>query len=244
MRTTRRIMVLVMASVLFVAIAAVPASAGNEGTLLSRINASRAAAGLSPVEIYWDLTDNARAHTSAMINKGSIYHNPNLGGVTGVWHALGENVGVGFDANQLHDAFMASSGHRANILGNYNYVGIGAQAGADGLVWATVIFMRADPGLNGGPTTTTTVPPTTTTTTIAPPTTTTHPPRVTTTTVDTPLTSTTTAPNTPAASQPTSEVEVEAEAEPEPETESSPEPLPTETPIEGYGRPAGPAYAV
>ncbi|MGI9585549.1 MAG: CAP domain-containing protein, partial [Acidimicrobiia bacterium] len=63
-----------MASVLFVAMAAVPASAGNEGTLLSRINASRAAAGKPPVEVYWDLTDDARAHTSAMIANGSIYH--------------------------------------------------------------------------------------------------------------------------------------------------------------------------
>jgi hypothetical protein len=237
MRTTHRIMLLVMASVLFVAIAAVPVSAGNEGTLLSRINASRAAAGLAPVEVYWDLTDDARAHTTAMINKGSIYHNPNLSGVTSVWHALGENVGVGFDANQLHDAFMASSGHRANILGNYNYVGIGAQAGADGLIWATIIFMRADPGLNGGPATTTTVPPTTTTT--APPTTTTQAPVVTTTTVGTPVTPATTTPatttpSTPLAPAPTSETD----------GNSSSEPAPADAPIEGYGRPAGPAYAV
>ena len=147
-----------------------PAHAGPAGTLLSRINNSRAAAGLAPVETYFDLTDDARAHSARMMDRGEIYHNTNLGGVTGVWQALGENVGVGWDINALHDGFMNSSGHRANILGNYNYVGIGVKQDDDGAYWVTVIFMRAEPGLNGGgeETTTTTAPPTTTTTTPPP----------------------------------------------------------------------------
>ena len=172
MRASRRILVVVAATVVMIAAFAVPALAGAEGTLLSRINNSRANAGLPPVERYWDLTDDARAHTEAMISAGHIYHNPGLSGVTGVWQALGENVGVGIDANSLHDAFMASSSHRSNILGDFNYVGIGATTDADGLVWATVVFMKAAPGLNGGGETTTTVAPTTTTT-VAPTTTTT-----------------------------------------------------------------------
>lgn len=163
-RFTHRILILVAAISVLMAVLAVPAMASPAGTFFSRINNSRANAGLPPVERYWDLTDDARAHTDAMIEAGGIFHSSNLSSVTGVWEALGENVGVGGDANSLHDAFMASSGHRANILGNYNYVGIGAKVDEDGLLWVTVIFMRAAPGLNGDTTTTTAAPTTTTTT--------------------------------------------------------------------------------
>lgn len=176
MRTHHRILILLAAVTVLVASFAIPAQAGASGTLLSRINASRAAAGKAPLETYWDLTDDANGHTSRMVSEGRVYHNPSLSSVTGVWQALGENVGVGLDANQLHDDFMASAGHRANILGDYNYVGIGTAVDENGLIWATVIFMRAEPGLNGGgeTTTTTTAPvssPPTTTTTVAPTTT-------------------------------------------------------------------------
>jgi hypothetical protein len=148
---------------------AAPAHAGPEGTLVSRINSSRAAAGLPPVETYWDLTDDARAHSARMAAEGRIFHNSALASVTGVWQALGENVGVGWDPNELHDSFMSSGPHRANVLGDYNYVGVGVKTDDDGAIWATVIFMRAAPGLNGGSTTTTAPPTTTTTTTTTPP---------------------------------------------------------------------------
>ena len=168
MRTIRRLLTIAVATIIMVSAFAVPAFAGPEGTLLARINNSRANAGLAPVEMYWDLTDDARAHSGAMMQAGYIYHNPALSGVTGVWEKLGENVGVGLDANSLHDAFMASSGHRANILGDYNYVGVGTKTSDDGLLWVTVIFMKAAPGLNGGGSTTTTTVAPTTTTTVAP----------------------------------------------------------------------------
>jgi hypothetical protein len=75
---------------------------------------------------------------------------------------------------------MNSSGHRANILGDYNYVGVGVASDGD-VLWVTVIFMRkgAAPEPTTTTTTTTAAPATTTTTTtIAAPdaTTTTNPP--------------------------------------------------------------------
>ncbi|GMQ98913.1 MAG: hypothetical protein BMS9Abin17_1447 [Acidimicrobiia bacterium] len=168
MRTMNRIVTLTAIATVFVAAFATPAFAGAEGQFVSKINASRAAAGKAPLEVYWDLADDARAHSAAMAAKGSIYHNPGLAGVTSGWTTLGENVGVGFDVNQLHQAFMDSAGHRSNILGDFNYVGVGVKVDDAGLVWVTVVFMKAEPGRNGGGTTTTT-------TTAAPPTTTPSP---------------------------------------------------------------------
>lgn len=192
MRTFRRVFTLAITSTVLIAGLAIPAHAGPEGTLASRINSSRSAAGKAPLQTYWDLTDDARAHAAAMRNKGSIYHSGNLASVTSGWERLGENVGVGVDANSLHDGFMASSSHRSNILGDFNYMGVGVKTDDEGLMWVTVIFMKGPPGLNGGGgTTTTTVPPTTTTTAPPPP-----PPPISSTPEIEPETTTTTVPQT------------------------------------------------
>jgi hypothetical protein len=209
MRNPVRYLIIFMAvAVMFMGMA-IPAFAGPEGTLVSKINSSRSSAGLAPLETYWDLTDDARAHSSRMMDKGSIYHNPALGSVTGVWQKLGENVGMGVDLAGMHSAFMNSSGHRANILGDYNYVGVGVKTDSDGVHWVTVVFMKADPGLNGGSsTTTTTKAPATTTTTKAP---------ATTTTTKAPATTTTTKAPSTQSSGPTSVGTVAVQDEPQPE---------------------------
>ncbi len=194
MYSLRRYLLLALTATVMVAAFATPALAGAESQFVSKINASRAAAGKAPLEVYWDLTDDARAQSQRMAAQGEIFHNASLSSVTGVWMALGENVGVGADPSSLHSAFMNSAAHRKNILGDYNYIGVGVTTDGSGLMWVTMVFMRAAPGLNGGGTTTTTtpppppttmtpVPPTTTTTTAPPPATestptTTQPPAV------------------------------------------------------------------
>jgi len=199
MQTFRRYLTLAITAATMVAAFATPALASAESQFVAKINASRAAAGKAPLEVYWDLTDDARAQSARMADKGEIYHNPGLSGVTGVWQALGENVGVGPDVASLHEAFMNSPSHRGNILGDYNYIGVGVTTDEAGLVWVTMIYMRAEPGLNGGGTTTTTLPPTTTTT-LPPTTTTTLPPAV---PASVPPTTTTAPPAVPASVAPT-----------------------------------------
>lgn len=204
MRATHRYLVTVLAVAIMVMGMAIPAFAGPEGTLVAKINSSRAANGLAPLETYWDLTDDARAHSSRMMDRGEIYHNTSLSSVTGVWQKLGENVGMGVDLSALHSAFMNSSSHRGNILGDYNYVGVGVKTDAAGVNWVTVVFMKAAPGLNGGTTTTTTQPPATTTTTGQPPATTTttaQPPVATTAASTSPTTSTAQPQGTTTATQ-------------------------------------------
>lgn len=107
---------------------------------LDHINAERAAANLPPLAPYWDLIDDARAHSDAMRQSGGIYHNPSLSQVTVGWQALGENVGVGPTVDSLHQAFMNSPAHAANVLGNYDYAGVGVVT--DPTMWVTVVFMR------------------------------------------------------------------------------------------------------
>jgi hypothetical protein len=129
------------------------------------------------------LQSYATSHSVDMANAGKIYHSTSaqLGAAAGSgWTNLGENVGRGPDVSTLHTAFMGSSGHKANILGDYNYVGIGT-ATKDGYLYVTAVFMKkgATPttttttagATSSSPakpaaTTSTTFPPTTTTTTL------------------------------------------------------------------------------
>ncbi|MEA3511340.1 MAG: CAP domain-containing protein [Actinomycetota bacterium] len=168
MRTTRKISIIVVALVVMTVGLALPAQAGTEGAFLSKINASRAAAGLAPVSVHSDLVPDARAHSAEMMAAGEIYHTSPLSAVASGWEALAENVGAGPSVDSLHSAFMASAGHRRNILGDYNYVGIGVSQSDSGQLWVTVIFMRKGAP---APTPTTTTTSTTTTTTAPPPTT-------------------------------------------------------------------------
>ncbi len=134
------------------------AFATSEDSFLSKLNAERTSRGLAALQSHWDLVDDAEAHSNLMMDTGNLHHNPNLGGVTSGWVALGENVGVGPSVNSIHHSFMNSSGHRGNILGDFTHVGIGAVRESENKLWVTVVFMKA----SGGTTTTTTSTPTTT----------------------------------------------------------------------------------
>ncbi len=132
------------------------ADSGSEAEFLAKINSSRANAGLAPLAANGSLTSYARTHTAAMMDAGEIYHSSSaqLGAAGGTgWDRMGENVGRGQTPSSLHEAFMNSSGHRANILGDYNYVGIGTGT-KDGYLYVTVIFMKK--GSSSAPATTTT----------------------------------------------------------------------------------------
>jgi Cysteine-rich secretory protein family len=132
------------------------ADSGTEAEFLAKINASRANAGLAPLAAKGSLTSYARSHTAGMMDAGKIYHSSSaqLGAAGGTgWDRMGENVGRGQSPSSLHEAFMNSSGHRANILGDYNYVGIGTGT-KDGYLYVTVIFMKK--GSSSAPATTTT----------------------------------------------------------------------------------------
>jgi hypothetical protein len=141
-RIKRTITVGLALALLSIGLAVAPAQAGPAGSFVSKMNSERAARGLAPLQVYADLTDDAKAHSQRMMSQDDLHHNPNLAGVTTGWQALAENVGVGPSVDSLHRAFMASPGHNKNIVGNYNYVGVGVVIESDTKMWVTVVFMR------------------------------------------------------------------------------------------------------
>lgn len=146
-------------SVMGLGLAAI-ADAGEENQFLAEINASRASAGLAPLAMSGGLQTYARSHSVDMANANTVYHSTGaqLAAAAGSgWTNLGENVGRGPSVSALHSAFMGSSGHKANILGDYNYVGIGTTT-KDGYIYVTAVFMKkgTTPDPAPAPTTTTT----------------------------------------------------------------------------------------
>jgi hypothetical protein len=186
---------LVVAMATFGLGASAVADSGSENSFLSAINSSRSSAGLPPLSMDSGLRSHARKHTADMIAAGEIYHSTSaeLQAAAGSgWSKLGENVGRGGSVSSLHDAFMKSSGHRANILCDYNYVGIGTDT-ASGVLYVTVVFMKK--GSTATTTTTTAPAPTTTAAPKSTPTTKASAPKTTNTT-QAPTTTTTTIPPT------------------------------------------------
>jgi hypothetical protein len=71
-----------------------------------------------------------------------IRHSRLSAGITGDWHKLGENVGMGPSEPRLHAAFVASATHLQNLVDPaFEYVGVGVLA-ADGIMFVSQVFMQ------------------------------------------------------------------------------------------------------
>lgn len=118
------------------------ADAGLESGFVQRINAERASNGLPELRLAGDLVTVARRHSQRMADSNDLHHNPNLGSEVSGWQLVGENVGKGPSVDSLHSAFMASPGHRANILHTaWLEVGVGVVVDGD-RIWVTQVFRQ------------------------------------------------------------------------------------------------------
>lgn len=120
-----------------------------EVRLAELVNAERSRAGVPPLRLDVRLVAPAREWSDQMASRGVLDHDPGLASDAPpeAWIAT-ENVGQTSNAdpaNALHDAFMRSSQHRANILdGRLTDFGVGvAVNGAD--TWVTQRFTAGAP---------------------------------------------------------------------------------------------------
>src|SRR6476660_9169389 len=105
-------------------------SSASESDLVTLTNRSRASAGLRALKVDSTLTSVARWHSKDMIERDYFSHS--IPGYGKVWDKLsaigycykvaGENIGWNnypdnLATSAIQQAFMNSSGHRANILG-------------------------------------------------------------------------------------------------------------------------------
>lgn len=90
------------------------------------VNFERASRGIPSLKDDPKLDMLASTHSDQMAAAGTIYHNDQLGQQAVGYRYVGENVGMGPSCESIHAAFMASKGHRENILDDdYRRLGVG-----------------------------------------------------------------------------------------------------------------------
>lgn len=109
------------------------------------INRDRAAYGLAPLTWSSCLYNVALSNARRMASQEYISHTNGVYSdlACGVGHQSGENVGfwsAGIDDSAINNLFMASSDHKANILGPYHYVATAWVVGANGYGYIAVEF--------------------------------------------------------------------------------------------------------
>lgn len=127
--------------------AATAPGAASAPTLTQQVvdltNAERAAAGLPALTVSACATAQAQGRTDVLVAEDRFEHDP-LGPVMRECGAggVGENLALGYpDAPTMVAGWMASPGHRANILrSGYTSIGVACTSGSRGLLCAQVFL--------------------------------------------------------------------------------------------------------
>ena len=133
----RRRAVVVLAAALVLASPAAAQPTAQEAALIRTINAERSRHGLSPLRLDLRLERAARAKSSEMLRTGTFAHG-DLRGRLVLYRVAGRTYGENLawatgsreSATRIVQMWMASPGHRANILrSTYTRIGIGRRVG-------------------------------------------------------------------------------------------------------------------
>ncbi|MHB9856843.1 sigma-70 family RNA polymerase sigma factor [Streptomyces sp. YIM S03343] len=122
-----------------------PAPTGTVAQVVALVNKERAAAGCGPLTENAQLEQAAQAHSDDMAARNFFEHTNPDGADPGQritaagyrWSTYGENIAEGQQTPQeVMDAWMNSSGHRANILNcSFKDIGVGVHRGSGGPWW-------------------------------------------------------------------------------------------------------------
>ncbi len=99
-----------------------------EKQIVEQTNTQRARYGLPPLAVDRNLIQTARSHAAWMTNNRTLQHTTK---------PVGENIAMGQrSTDEAVGAWMASPGHRANILNNsYKRIGVAAYRTPDGTIY-------------------------------------------------------------------------------------------------------------
>ena len=121
-----------------------------QDSVVQSVNHHRGVAGRAPLAVDARLTAAARSHSDDLARRQTMSH-VGTGGTDGGqrissagfgWSTWGENVAAGQSTPaEVMSAWLASSGHRANILhGGVSHIGVAATKGANGVVYWTMVI--------------------------------------------------------------------------------------------------------
>ncbi|WP_298713734.1 CAP domain-containing protein [Chitinophaga sp.] len=128
----------------------VRSEASMEEDILFFVNKFRRTKGLKPLALNSVLSKEARGHSKAMASgKTGFGHEgfesriDDISKSIGTVRAAAENVAYGnLSAEAVVDGWIKSPGHRKNMLGDFNLIGIGTAKGKGNIVFFTQIFVN------------------------------------------------------------------------------------------------------
>jgi len=119
-----------------------------EAAFLELLNATRVSEGRAPLIMAPALQTLARDWSLHQVRTQRLSHRSPASQASWIeaqfsprWRQVGENVGVGYSVESLHETFMRSPAHRANVLGDFTHVGIGSARDEAGRIWVTFNFV-------------------------------------------------------------------------------------------------------
>ena len=130
------LLVLVMGSTL------TACQSSEQARVATLVNQTRAQYGRSALRDNLQLDQKAQAWAEHLARYNTLAHSNLPSGITYQWRSLAENVGYGGSIEQVHQAYLNSPGHRANILDpRWNYMGTGV-AWRGSRVFTVQVFMQ------------------------------------------------------------------------------------------------------
>ncbi len=109
--------------------------------ILTDVNAARKKHGKKPIVASPAIDRVAIAWSEKQATAKRMSHNPRYASqIPSGWTRAGENVAYGYAPRAVTPAWLKSPGHRANILGSYNRIGIGVACSSTGVAYYTQVF--------------------------------------------------------------------------------------------------------
>ena len=125
--------------------------AEHQKRILHYVNEYRGKHHLAPLKMNKAVSEEATKHSRDMANQRTMGHAGFDGRIKRLYKKVtqcrggAENVAYyRINDKKLVDGWIASRGHRQNILGGYNLTGIGIAHGKTGWAYYTQIFLRSD----------------------------------------------------------------------------------------------------
>ena len=141
-RRPKQRIALLLAPLLVIGLAACQPTRAQE-SVRSHVNASRSAHGVHTIGGNDILDYKAQRWAEHLASIGTLAHSKLSSGLDGLaWGAVAENVGRGSSIASVHESYMASPGHKANILDRrWDRVGTGHAVGRDGRTYTVQVFV-------------------------------------------------------------------------------------------------------
>jgi uncharacterized protein YkwD len=107
------------------------------------VNGDRSSNGVPTVMQDAMLQNKAQAWAERLAGENRLAHSTLTDGLSGCWRGVGENVGYGGSVAEIERNYMASPGHRANILNrNFNRAAVGVAHRGD-RVFTVQVFLQS-----------------------------------------------------------------------------------------------------